>query len=295
MRHVLLVLLAGLSSAASAATAAASVRDDQGFTLQIEKPAQRIVTLAPSLAELAFTAGAGGRVVGVSAFSDDPPEAKTRPAIADAAGVNLEALLALKPDLIIAWKSGNKSADIERLRALKIPVYVAEVAKLDDVPRVLRDIGAMAGTEATAKSAATAFEEEIRALRKSYAQQKRVRVFFEISRNPLMTISGQHAIDEVITLCGGENIFKDAPILVPQISLETLFAKQPDAIIYPAAHNSANAAPWERYRGLAAQQRGQVIRVSPDPILRAGSRLAAGAREMCAAIDQARQSLVANR
>lgn len=292
MRLVPLILLAGFASTASAAAATVTVRDDQGFTLQLEKPAQRIVTLAPSLAELAFTAGAGGRVVGVSAFSDDPPEAKTRPAIADSAGVNLEALLALKPDLVIAWKSGNKPADIERLRALKIPVYVAEVAKLDDVPRVLRDIGAMANTEAIAKPAAAAFEDEIRALRKTYTQQKSVLVFFEISRNPLMTINGQHAISEVIALCGGENIFKDAPILVPQISLESLFAKQPDAIIYPADHNSANATPWERYRGLDAQKRGQVIRVSPDPILRAGSRLAAGAREMCAAIDQARKSLL---
>jgi iron complex transport system substrate-binding protein len=265
------------------------VKDDQGVSLRFERAATRIVTLAPSLTELAFTAGAGGSVVGVSAFSDDPPVATARKVVADSAGVNLEALLALKPDLVIAWKSGNKSADIERIRGLKIPVYVAEIARLRDVPRVLRDIGAMARSEQIADLAATVFEDEIAALKTTYASKRKVRVFFEISRQPLMSINGQHAIDEIITLCGGENILKDAPVLVPQISVETLFAKEPAAIIYAADKDGANAAPWERYRGLSAQKRGHIFRVSPNPVLRAGSRMVEGAREVCSAIEAARR------
>jgi iron complex transport system substrate-binding protein len=283
-------VLAALAFAALAAhVAPAVVTDDQGVTLRLDRAAARIVTLAPSLTELAFTAGAGGSVVGVSAFSDDPPAAKSRTVVADSAGINLEALLALKPDLVIAWKSGNKSADIERIRGLKIPVYVAEVAKLGDVPRVLRDIGTMARTSAIAERTAREFEDEINVLRTTFAHKKKVRVFFEIGRHPLMSINGQHAIDEVITLCGGENILKDAPVLVPQISVETLFAKEPAAIVYAAENNGANAAPWERYRGLSAQKRGHIFRVSPNPILRAGSKMVEGAREVCSAIEAARQ------
>jgi iron complex transport system substrate-binding protein len=273
---------------ANADAAPIVVTDDNARKLTLDTPASRIVTLAPSLTELAFTAGAGDKIVGVSSYSDDPQEAKSRRVVSDATGVNLEALLALKPDLVIAWKSGNKSADIERLVSLGIPVYVAEVAKLSDVPRALRDIGRMASTFALAERRAAEFETAIRQLREEFANKKKIRVFFEISRQPLMTINGQHAIDEIITLCGGENVFKNAPVLVPQLSIETLFAREPDVILYPAEPTSGNAAPWERYRGLRAQKSAKIFRVSPDPILRAGSKMVEGAREVCRAIERGR-------
>jgi iron complex transport system substrate-binding protein len=280
--------LAWLVASAAANATPIVVTDDNAQKLTLNTPASRIVTLAPSLTELAFTAGAGGKVVGVSAYSDDPAEAKSRRVVLDAAGMNLEALLALKPDLVIAWKSGNKTADIERLISLGIPVYVAEVAKLSDVPRLLRDVGRLANTFELAERRAAEFETAIRRLREEFANRKKVRVFFEISRQPLMTINGQHAIDEIITLCSGENIFKNAPVLVPQLSIETLFAREPDVIVYPAEATSANAAPWQRYGGLRAQKNARIFRVSPDPILRAGSKMVDGAREVCDAIERAR-------
>jgi iron complex transport system substrate-binding protein len=278
------------SATASSASSVKIERDDSGRAVLVAAPAARIISLAPSLTELAFAVGAGEKVVGVSAYSDTPAAAKTRPIIADAGGVNLEALLALKPDLVLAWKSGNRPQDIERIRGLNIPVYVVEIAKLSDVPRSLRDIGTLAQTSSVADSAAQKFEDDIARLRKAHASVKRVSVFFEISRQPLMTINANHVIDEIITLCGGVNVFRDLPVLVPQPSLEALFAKQPDVILYAAEATSNNAAPWERYRGLNAYAQKRVLRVAPDPILRAGPQLAQGARDVCAAIDEARRA-----
>ncbi len=278
-----------LACVATLANADIIVTDDAGHKLQRTAPATRIITLAPSLTELAFTAGAGAQVIAVSAYSDDPVAAKSLPVVADASGMNIEAVLALKPDLMIAWKSGNKTADLDRLRGFGIPVYVAEVTKMADVPRVLRDVGKLANTSATAEAAAQKFEGGIQQLRDTHAHKKNISVFFEIARQPLMTINGQHAIDEAITLCGGKNVFKAAPVLVFQPSIEALFAAEPAVILYTADADSRDAAPWQRYRGLRAFARGHVLRLTPNPILRPGSGMLQGATELCQKIDTARR------
>ncbi len=267
-----------------------SVVDDAGKIVTLAAPAARIVTLAPSLTELTFAAGAGDKLVAVSAYSDFPPDAKALPQVADVAGVSFEALLALKPDLVIAWKSGNRETDIRRVGELGIPVFVLEVARLADVAQAIRTIGKLSGRSAVAEPVAERIAEEFAALRQANADKAKVRVFFEIARLPLMTINRNHAIDEVISLCGGENIFREQAPLVFTPSLEELFRLQPQAIIYPS---NEPTAPAPQYRGLQAWENRRIYQVAADDLLRTGPRLVQGAQQVCAALDNARKPAVA--
>jgi iron complex transport system substrate-binding protein len=135
--------------------------DDAKQSITLTKPAQRIITLAPSLTELAFAAGAGDKLVAVSAYSDYPASAKKLPQVSDASGVSFESLLALKPDLVLAWKSGNRASDLQRIRDFGIPVFAIEIERMNDVPLALRNIGLLVNTSPISERAATDFEQRI--------------------------------------------------------------------------------------------------------------------------------------
>lgn len=289
LRHVLFATL--LVSVVSFVHAGAiTSTDDAKQSITLTKPALRIITLAPSLTELAFAAGAGDKVVAVSAYSDFPASAKKLPQVSDASGVSFESLLALKPDLVLAWKSGNRASDLQRIRDFGIPVFAIEIERMNDVPRALRNIGLLANTSSISERAATEFEQRIEKLRAANAAKPKVSVFFEISREPLMSVNRDHAISEIIRLCGGENSFADIAQLVFVAPLEELLHKQPDAIIYTASEKREEA-PWPRYRGTKAWDNKRIYRIAADPILRSGPRMAEGAAQVCAVLDQARQSV----
>jgi iron complex transport system substrate-binding protein len=284
-------LLCSLLAAGAAHSQAVSIQDDRGRTVRLAAPAARIVALAPSLAELAFAAGAGGRLIGVARFSDYPPAARGIPQVGDAAQVELERVVALKPDLILAWKSGNSAADVTRLEGLGYPAFVSEPLRLADIPRLLNAIGALAGTRPVAAGAAEAFEREIGALRSRHAGARRVRVFYQIWHRPLLTVNGAHMISDVISLCGGENIFADVGQLTPAVTLEAVIAARPEVILGGASAGGEKAfvaqwraSPVPRLRDLPAYY------VNPDTIQRQTPRIAEGARAVCAALEQVRRS-----
>jgi iron complex transport system substrate-binding protein len=268
-----------------------SVVDDRGRKIALAAPAQRVVALAPSLAELAFAAGAGDRLVGVARFSDFPSAARKIPQVGDAARVDFERVAALKPDLVLAWKSGNSAADVGRLEGLGYPAFVSEPARLADIPRVLNAIGVLAGTAPAASQVASEFEREIRALRGRYASAGKVRVFYLIWHRPLLTVNGAHLISDVIALCGGENVFKDLAQLTPNVSLEAVIAAKPEVVLGggSAGGEQEFAVRWretavEPLRGLPA------VYINPDHIQRQTPRIVEGARAVCSALDEVRRS-----
>jgi len=283
-------LLCGLLAAASVLAQPVSVADDRGKTIALAAPAQRIVALAPSLAELAFAAGAGGRLVGVARFSDYPPEARRIPQVGDAARVDFERVVALKPDLILAWRSGNSAADVSRLESLGYPAFVSEPARLSDIPRLLNAIGALAGTDAAAGRVATEFQREIAALRGRYSNARRVRVFYLIWHKPLLTVNGAHMISDVIALCGGENVFADVAQLTPNVSLEAVIAAKPEVILGGASADGEKEFA-ERWRASSVPPlAGLPTRyISPDTIQRQTPRIAEGAKAVCSALEDARK------
>lgn len=268
-----------------------SVVDDRGRKVALAAPAQRVVALAPSLAELAFAAGAGGRLVGVARHSDFPGAARAIPEIGDAARVDFERIAALKPDLILAWKSGNPAADVGRLESLGYPAFVSEPARLADISRVLNAIGALVGTLPDAAKAAAAFEREIRALRGRYATAHKVRVFYLIWHRPLLTVNGAHMISDVIALCGGENVFKDLAQLTPNVSLEAVIVANPEVILGGGSSGGEKefTTQW-RDSALEPLRSLPAYYVNPDHIQRQTPRIVEGARAVCSALDQVRRT-----
>jgi len=276
---------------AAAAAQTISVADDRGKTVTLSRPAQRIVTLAPHLTELVFAAGAGGRLAGVARFSDFPPPARAVPRIGDSARMEFEAIAATRPDLILAWQSGNASADVVRLEHLGYRVFVSEAARLADVPRLLRSIGMLAGTASEAERAAAEFEKQIQMLRARFARAARLRVFYMIWRQPLMTVNGAHLISDVITLCGGVNVFAGIRQLTPAVTLEAVIAAMPEVVLGGSDPASGDdyVTSW-RVSMPEPLRELPVYYINPDLIQRPTPRILNGARAVCSALEQARGS-----
>jgi iron complex transport system substrate-binding protein len=274
-----------------AAGAAIELRDDRGTVVRLSAPAQRIVALAPNLTELAYAAGAGQRLVGVARFSDYPAAARRVTQVGDAARVDVERILALKPHLVLAWKSGNQAGDIEKLARLGHVVVVTEPVRLTDIPRLLRIIGALAGTAPTAERAARAFEEAVRSLRARYARTRKVRAFYEVWHRPLITVSGGHMISDVISICGGINVFAATPGLTPTVSLEAVVAAGAEVVLGGARSGSeADFRREWRQAPVAVLRSLPAFYVDPDLIQRQTPRILDGAKSVCAALEQVRNN-----
>jgi iron complex transport system substrate-binding protein len=294
MRALLVVsfLVLALDAMAPVRAAPMDVRDDRGQTVRIDAPVSRIVTLAPHLTELVYAAGAGSKLVGVSANSDYPPPARNLPVVGGAGRVDLERVVSLKPDLVLAWLSGGERTDVERLEHLGIPVIVTEPRHLEDIARVIELIGRVAATSYEATRAAHQFREDLRLLKTRYGDRRTVSVFYQIWHNPLMTINGEHIISEAIGVCGGRNIFADLPTLVPTVSMEALLVANPDAIIVSGSPASKEAllAEWSGHAGLRAVRAGHVYFLDADLAHRATPRMLEGVRTMCEDLQKVREA-----
>ena len=262
------------------------ISDDRGKTLTLEGPARRIVALAPYITELIFAAGAGGKLVGVSEYSDYPYEAKNMVRVGDAMRADIERIVMLKPDLVLAWKSGNHAGDISKLEKFGTKVFVMEPTKLTDIPRLLRSIGKLAETSAAAGVAAEDFERRVEALRQRYSRKRPVSVFYEIWNEPLMTVNGTHMISNVLLLCGGANAFAAARVLTPVISAESLVAADPEVIISSVSQDGE----WRRFEMLGAVRNHRVFFVQPELLERQSPRILEGASEVCKRLDNVRQA-----
>jgi len=244
-----------------------------GAAIYAAEPAKRIAALAPSITELVYAAGAGKSLVAVSAFSDYPEAARQLPQVADFAGINLEALIRLKPDLVLVWESGTRQADIARLRSLQIRTESIRIDTFDDVPKAIRRIGEFAGTTETAYAAAEKFVLRAKELADKNRGKPKVSVFFEIGRSPLLTIM---------------NVFASASQQVFQPSHETLLQIDPQVVMRGASPHGNRDRDDGLYQGFAAYRRGQILSVNADHILRPGPRLIDAAADVCDVLDGVR-------
>jgi iron complex transport system substrate-binding protein len=256
-------------------------------------PAQRIVSLAPHLTELAFTAGAGDRIVATVEYSNHPDAARDLPRIGDAFRVDLERLLALRPDAVLVWESGTPKPTVERIRALQLRVVSFQTQRLEHVATVLREIGRLAGTSDVAERAASDYEGRIQELRERYRDRTPLRVFIEVDDRPLYTVNGQQIMSEIVELCGGRNVFADLNELAPAISIEAVIAANPQAIVSTDDTVPDAAAEWSRWRHIEAVRTGNVYTLRSDDIARATTRLTVAAEAVCRTLDTARERLQA--
>ena len=291
LRRLMIAALALVSAAAAgAATTEVRLTDDAGRSVILKQPAQRIISLTPHLTELLFAAGAGAHVVGTVEFSDYPQAARRIERIGDSARLDLERIVALKPDLVVVWRDGNAQRQLDRLLQLGIPVYYNEPRRLPDIARSIEQLGRLAGTEEAALPATHAFLARLDELRTRYAGRAPVAVFFQIWDRPLMTVNGDHLISDVIRLCGGRNVFAGLKNLTPEISTEAVLAADPEAIVGMRADagQTGSLDAWKKWPRLQAVARGDLFLVDADLISRDTPRILDGARELCESLAAAR-------
>ncbi len=279
-------------AAASALAAPVSATDAVGTRVELAAPAQRIVSLAPHATELLFAAGAGNRVVGVLAPADWPPEAAAVARVGDARVIDLERVVALRPDLAVAWPY-VAPAQIERLRELGIAVYLSDPHTPEAIADDLERLGTLAGTAESALRSASDFRARLAAMRSRQRGGPRVRVFYEIWHQPLYTIGGGHLISAAIDRCGGENVFASLTLPAPSVSVEGVIAAAPEAIV--AGTDGALRPPWldawQSWRSLPAVAADNVFVVDANLLHRAGPRFINGMEALCSALDRARAHL----
>jgi len=288
--RALLLVLAWLVSGAAPAAPVSAV-DDAGTVIHLSHPARRIVSLAPHATELLFDAGAGAQVVGTVSYSDYPPAARRLPRVGNASRIDRERVLALHPDLVVGWGSGNPPGQLAALRRLGIPVFVSEPRRFRTIAHDLRALGRLAGTEPAAGAAAQAFERRLKALRRRYTGRSPVTVFFQVSTHPLITVTGEHIISRVLRLCGGRNIFADLSGLAPQVSLEAVLAARPRAIVfssYAGQDSRSMGAFWSRWKAVPAVRNGAIFGIPADLIARPTPRILDGAAMICRDLQKVR-------
>ena len=270
--------------------ASISVVDDSGRTVEIKKTAQRIISLAPHVTESLFAAGAGNKIIGAVSYSDYPEAAKKIPRVGGYPSLDLEKIVSLKPDLVIAWTSGNSSKQVEKLISLGLTVFMSEPRYPEDIAKTIQRFGMLAGTNDTASKSYDDFMQHYQSLKNRYSNKEKVKVFYQIWNKPLMTISGAHLISDIITLCGGENVFADLKILTPRISLEYVLASKADVIV---SGGMGKARPdwlddWKAWPSLPAVKNKQLYFVEPALMQRVGPRILSGADKLCEILDKAR-------
>ena len=279
------------------------VVDDAGRSVVVERPPERVVTLAPSLAELVFAAGAGRSLVGVSELSDYPAEARAIARIGDAGRVDVERVLALRPDLVIVWQRGNVAREIEQLERAGVRLFQLAPQRLDEVARAIERLGALLGHEASATRRAAELRTSLARLRAAHASAAPVRVFYQVWQQPLMTVNRRQIIDDILGVCAGTNVFADLAPLVPTVSTEAVVTADPEAILTASEQTGAAAwrrdpdsaafALWRRQPRLTAVRHGWLYTLDGDLISRQGPRIVDGAAAVCSVLDEVRRERAA--
>lgn len=288
MKHSWIVALAALALQAQAAI---TVVDDDGNKVTLQKPAQRVLAMAPHVTELLFAAGGGAKIVGAVNYSDYPEAAKRIPQIGSNRQIDMERAIALKPDLIVVWMHGSSERQIDELRALGIPMFHSEPRKLDDIAASVQKMGQLLGTETVADPAATKLRQELASLRKQYANRPPVRMFYQVWDKPLYTLNGAHIVSDAIAVCGGVNIFASLKVTAPIVNVEAVLQEDPEAIFSTGERSLDDGGVnlWKPYTNMTAVKRANLFRLDGNLLNRAGPRMVAGTAALCEKLDLARQ------
>lgn len=247
----------------------------------------RIVALAPHIVEMLFDIGAGDNIVGTVAYADYPAAALNIPRIGGYHGIQIEKVLALKPDLVIVWQSGNKVSDIEQMEKMGLKIIYSQPDKIEDVARELRKFGQVTGHEAQAEAVASRYLQRLEKLRQQHVNIKPIKVFYQLWPEPMRTINKETLINQLIEVCQGQNVFADNPTPYPQIGIENVIVAQPEIIILPDEKSSKEQAiiDWHKWPEIPAAKYNRFIRVNADLMHRFSTRMLDGIEDMCKKID----------
>lgn len=256
---------------------------------------KRIISLSPHATELLYSAGAGDKLLAVSESCDYPEVVKLLPKVSGYRGTNVEAVVALRPDVVLAWPSGNRAADLDAMRRFGISVHDSELATLASITAEQRRFAAWASDEAQQRKALTLADDADRlsaALRAKYSAARKVRVFYQLGQGRLFTLSDKHIIGEALATCGAVNVFGSMALPAPEVSSEAVLAARPDAVLV-ADPKSVDAVrqQWRAARLPAAADGARVVAVDGARLHRPTLRTFAAVQAMCEDIDRVRQGL----
>ncbi len=261
-----------------------------GSSLKLNAPADRLITLSPHLAELVFAAGAGKNLVATVEYSEYPEAAASVPRIGDAFAIDVERVLALSPDLVIAWDSGNPRQAVAQLVSLGIPVWSVEIREPIEIAEVIKAIGDASGHTQTAGVAAADFQRRLNDLSRRYASRQVLDYFYQIDEKPLYTLNGEHLISQGLSLCGGHNIFHDLPSLAFQVTHESVIVADPVAMFAPVQDNEPNPlAVWLDWPSMQAVSANALFTLPADKINQATPRLLDALEIACSVLDDLRE------
>lgn len=272
--------------------AVAPTIDDQGHVLRLPAPAQRLITLTPHATELVFAAGGGERIVGTVEHSDYPPAARAIPRVGDVWQINPETVLALRPDLLVAWLAGSTHALNATLQTTGIPVFFSMPARLADIPDNIEKLGVLMRTEDVAQPAARELRRRLAALEARYAHRQAVTVFVQAGSHPLYTLTDKHIVGDVLRHCGAVNIYARSGPLAPIVDIEAVIEARPQAIVTSNRQGETEASAfWQRYAAaLPAVAQGHVFVLDPDALYRPGPRLIDAAEQLCEMLEGVRRN-----
>jgi iron complex transport system substrate-binding protein len=271
------------------ASAAITVNDDDGKPVTVQKPALRVISLAPHVTEMVYAAGGSERLIAAVEYSDYPEAAKRLPRVGSNRQIDMERVAALKPDLIVVWMHGSSERQIDQIRALGFPIFHSEPKKLDDIASNLQRIGKLMGTEAVAEPAAAALRARVAALSAQYASRAPVRMFYQFWNKPLYTLNGDHIISDAARICGAQNVFARLKVTAPVVDVEAVLQEDPEAIISGSTAGDGGLDMWQAVPGMTAVKRGNLFRVDGNLLNRSGPRMIDGAASLCEKLELARQ------
>ncbi|RQW62983.1 vitamin B12 ABC transporter substrate-binding protein BtuF [Vibrio viridaestus] len=248
----------------------------------------RIITLAPHATELAYAAGLGDKIVGVSDRSDYPPEAQSKPKVANYKGINIEKILALQPDLVISWPAGNPVKEVNKLKQMGVVMYDSRTQTLDDIATNIEELSQYADDPAIGKRNAQDFRNQLDALRKNYQDARKVSYFYQLSEKPIITMGQGSWPSEVFTFCGGVNVFADSPSPYPQVGLEQVVIAQPE-VIFNSRHAVKDSSMWQSWTQIPAVKNHYIWTLNSDWINRPTPRTIEAIKEVCRYFDQVRK------
>ena len=279
-----------VTSLALSSHAAISVMDDLEKEIVLTEPANKIISLAPNITEILFHIGAGSQIIGADEYSNYPEAAKQIIRVNNHSIANYELILSLKPDLILAWYSGNGVEVINRLRELGLPVFVIETTKIKEIPDLFKRLGRITGNDAQSIQVASEFSDKLGNLQSLYVDKKKVKTFYQIWDDPIMTLSGKHLVSDVIELCSGVNVFAEAQPLVPRVNIESIMNADPEVILSSGSEERVAGwrEKWARWPTISAVNKGHLYLIPPDLMQRQSNRILDAATYVCNFLDKSR-------
>lgn len=257
--------------------------DDLGRALTIKAKPQRIVSLSPHITEILFELGLDDEIIGVTDFSNYPlEETASIEKVGSYVLPNLEKIISLNPDLVIATADGNPKDKVEKLASLGISVYVISPKTIEDIAGNLKKLGLVTGKKEKGEKSSKEFLKEYQKIKDSIGSNKKLKVFFQLGTTALYTVNKDTFIDKLINDAGGINIAANEPIRYPAFSIEAVLKEDPDVIIISLMHFDDNSANdfWQRYPTLKAVKNNDICRVNPDITNRPSQRILLGLKSI---------------